>query len=227
MAGTGSTTGSHFRYVTRPGGTLGFSFHGFWAGRESLIFGVSAAPATVPESGGRSPPPSGIVVGAAGAAQIPKIEDSRPDQKPCIKNPSVPPGHFRYVSRPGGMCVSGRTPSLPKATCERQPHTCGWTVVGLWLDCGWTQAPTGTHTGRLAGTKTLLLYFVVLFFCAVSRCFTVYAVQCVACTMCVLVVLVVPYLCLLVFLSLRVLWSVFCACARKQDLLEPFCYDQV
>jgi hypothetical protein len=92
VAGTGSTTGSHFRYVTRPGGTLGFSFHGFWAGRESLIFGVWAAPAapkTIPKGGGLRPPPSGMVLGAAGAAQTPKIDDIRPAQTPCIQNLSV------------------------------------------------------------------------------------------------------------------------------------------
>jgi hypothetical protein len=31
----------------------------------------------------------GMVLGAAGAAQTPKIDDSWPAQKPCIKNPSV------------------------------------------------------------------------------------------------------------------------------------------
>ena len=68
-----------------------------------------------------------------------------------------------------GVCVY---PAGPPAS-QRLPASVSLThVVGLWLDCGWTQAPTGTHTGRLAGTKTLLLYFVVLFFCAVSRCFT-------------------------------------------------------
>ena len=52
----------------------GFLIHGFWAGRESWIFEVWAAPAapqTIPEGGGRSLPPFGMVFGAAGAARTP------------------------------------------------------------------------------------------------------------------------------------------------------------
>ena len=61
--------------------------------RKSSILEVWAAPATpktIPEGGGLRPPPSGMVFGAAGSAQIPKIDDLRPALKPCIKNPSVP-----------------------------------------------------------------------------------------------------------------------------------------
>ena len=34
--------------------------------------------------------PQLLVLGSAEAAQTPKIDDFRPAQKPCIKNPSVP-----------------------------------------------------------------------------------------------------------------------------------------
>ncbi len=71
--------------------TLRFLRHGFWAGRQSSMFGVWVAPAaskTIPEAGGRSPPPFGMVFGAAGAAQTPKIDDFRPALKPYIRNPS-------------------------------------------------------------------------------------------------------------------------------------------
>ncbi len=60
----------------------------FGAGRKSSILGVwaaVAAPNTIPEGEGLRPPPFGMVWGAAGAAQTPKIVDLRP-QKPCIKN---------------------------------------------------------------------------------------------------------------------------------------------
>ncbi len=56
------------------GATLGFLIHSFWAGWESPIFGVWAAPAdpkTIPEGWGLRPPPYGMVFGAAGAAQTP------------------------------------------------------------------------------------------------------------------------------------------------------------
>ncbi len=68
--------------------TLGFFKLVFGAGQS--IVGVWAAPAalnTVPRAGERSPLPFGMVFGAAGAAQTAKIDDSRPAQKPCIKNP--------------------------------------------------------------------------------------------------------------------------------------------
>ncbi len=49
-----------------------------------LSFGVWAAPAapiTIPKGGGLRPPPSEIVLRAAGDAQTPKIDDSQPAQK--------------------------------------------------------------------------------------------------------------------------------------------------
>ncbi len=52
------------------------------AGRRSAIFGVGAAPAA-------SPPHFGMVLGAVGAAQTPKIDDLQMAQKPCIDSPSV------------------------------------------------------------------------------------------------------------------------------------------
>ena len=66
-----------FRHMAGTPGFLihGFLIHGFWAGRESPILGVSSAPAvqkTIPEGGGRRPPPVGMVFGAAGAAQTPQ-----------------------------------------------------------------------------------------------------------------------------------------------------------
>ncbi len=72
--------------------TLGFLIHGFWAGQKSSILGVwaaLAAPKTIPKGGGLRPLPFGMVCWAAGAAHTPKIEDLRPAQKPCIKNPSI------------------------------------------------------------------------------------------------------------------------------------------
>ncbi len=64
----------------------------FEASRKSPIFGVWAAPApqkNLPKGGGRRPPPFGMVCGAAGTAQTPKIDDLRPAPKPCLNNPSV------------------------------------------------------------------------------------------------------------------------------------------
>jgi hypothetical protein len=40
--------------------------------------------------GGRSAQPFGTFFGAAGAAQTPRVDDLRPAQQPCIKNPSAP-----------------------------------------------------------------------------------------------------------------------------------------
>ncbi len=48
----------------------------------------------VSEGLGGSPPPFGMVVGAAGAAQTLKIDDSRPIKNPCIKNSAV---HWKGV----------------------------------------------------------------------------------------------------------------------------------
>ncbi len=65
---------------------------GFGAGWKSSILGVwatPAAPKTIPEGGVLRPPPFGLVVGAAGAAQTQQIADFWPAQKQCIKNPSV------------------------------------------------------------------------------------------------------------------------------------------
>ncbi len=48
--------------------------HGFWAGRKSLICWVweaPSAPKTIPEGGGRNPPSSEMIFGAAGAARTP------------------------------------------------------------------------------------------------------------------------------------------------------------
>jgi hypothetical protein len=69
--------------------TLGGLIHGFCAGRKSSIFYVWAAPATpknIPGGGGLHPPPFGMVLGVAGAAQTPKSVDLQPAPKPCIKN---------------------------------------------------------------------------------------------------------------------------------------------
>ncbi len=44
---------------------------------------------TLPTGGARSAPPFGRAFPAAGAAQTPKIDDSRSAQKPWIENPSV------------------------------------------------------------------------------------------------------------------------------------------
>ena len=59
------------------------------------MLGVWAAPGDreISSKGGgrgRSPPPAGIVVGADGAAQTPKIDDLRAaPPRPCIRNASV------------------------------------------------------------------------------------------------------------------------------------------
>ncbi len=55
---------------------------------------------------GRSPPPSGMVFGAAGAVQTPTIDDFRPAQKPCIKNPN----EKLSFSVAAGPCL-GRAPA--------------------------------------------------------------------------------------------------------------------
>ncbi len=64
------------------GTTLGLLIQGFGAGQISLFLGV---PAGKPRSG----PPVGRDFRAAGAAGTPKIGDSGPAPKPCIRNPSV------------------------------------------------------------------------------------------------------------------------------------------
>ncbi len=50
------------------------------------VWAAPAAPKTIPKGGGRNPPPSGIIFGAA---RTPKFEDFRPAQQPCIKLPTV------------------------------------------------------------------------------------------------------------------------------------------
>ncbi len=55
--------------------TIGILIHVFLAGRGSSIFEVwaaAAAPKTIPDGGGRSPPPFGMVFGAAGPPRPPK-----------------------------------------------------------------------------------------------------------------------------------------------------------
>ncbi len=53
------------------------------AGNRSLlgVWAAPAAPKTIPEGGGLRPPPSAVVLGAAGAAQTPKIGDCRPKNR--------------------------------------------------------------------------------------------------------------------------------------------------
>ncbi len=108
--------------------TLGFLIHGVWAGRKSSIFGVWAAPAapkTIPKGGGLRPPPFGMVFGASGAAQTPNIDDSRPAQKPCIKNPTVKSVQQpRYVVPCGtaweaSVSLKPRSPTI--SGCGRHP----------------------------------------------------------------------------------------------------------
>jgi hypothetical protein len=98
--------------------TLEFLIYDSWAGRESLIFGVwaaSASPKTIPEGGGRSPPPSGMVFGAAGAAQTPQIGDFRPAEKSCIKSPCVLTA-AKFVSY--AWILEPRTPIEAQAVAE-------------------------------------------------------------------------------------------------------------
>ncbi len=63
-----------------------------WPGFLECMFEVWPAPGpreSLQKCGGFRPRPSGMVFGAAGAAQTQKIDDCRPAQKPCIKSPSV------------------------------------------------------------------------------------------------------------------------------------------
>ncbi len=72
--------------------TPGFLIHEFWAGRKrpiSGVWGAPGAPKTIPKCGGRSPPYFWMGFEAPGAAQTPEIEDFRPAQNSCIKNPGV------------------------------------------------------------------------------------------------------------------------------------------
>jgi hypothetical protein len=115
--------------------TLGFIIRGFWAGRESPIFGVwaaSAAPKTIPDGGGRRPPPFGIVFGAARATQTPNIDDFRPAQQPCIKNPSVgTPSreHSPEVSGENGRVSPGAAGFDRLSLQPRRPP--GWAPI-MW-----------------------------------------------------------------------------------------------
>ncbi len=65
--------------------TRGSLIHGFVGRPEIADFGGSGwplrPPKTIPEGGGLRPPPFGMVVGAAGAAQTPKLDDFRPAPK--------------------------------------------------------------------------------------------------------------------------------------------------
>ena len=67
----------------------------FGAGKKSpicVVWAAPAAPKPISKGGGRSPPPSGMVFGAAGAAQTPKIDAFRLAPKTC-KNPSTYGSH--------------------------------------------------------------------------------------------------------------------------------------
>jgi hypothetical protein len=58
----------------------GYEIDQLFKDRKSVILGVWAAPGapeTLPKGRGRSPPPSGMVSGAPGAAQTPKMTDFR------------------------------------------------------------------------------------------------------------------------------------------------------
>jgi hypothetical protein len=71
--------------------TPGFLMHGFWpAGkRRSLEFGCPGGPKNHSRRWGASPPTFWNGVWAFGAAHTTTIDDFRPAQKQCIKNPSV------------------------------------------------------------------------------------------------------------------------------------------
>ena len=59
--------------------------------RKSSIMGAApAAPKPIGKGGGLRPPPFPGGFGTAGAPQTPEIEDFRPAQNSCIKNPGVP-----------------------------------------------------------------------------------------------------------------------------------------
>jgi hypothetical protein len=71
---------------------LGVFYTRFWGLSKIIILGGvgwPAGPKTIPKGEGLRPPLFGMVFGAAGAAQTPKIDDVRPAQKPCIENPPV------------------------------------------------------------------------------------------------------------------------------------------
>ncbi len=64
-------------------------FNTWFLGRPEIVdfwvWAAPAAPETIPEGGERRPPPFGMVFGAAGAAQTPKINDSWPAQSHILK----------------------------------------------------------------------------------------------------------------------------------------------
>ena len=64
------------------------------------VWRAPAAPNTIPEDGGRGPPPFGMVVGLAGAAQAPDIDDFRPAQQ-NNKNQNVALLCFAFRRGPG------------------------------------------------------------------------------------------------------------------------------
>ena len=69
--------------------TPGFLIHGFLVDQTSSIFGVWAALGALQTITNGGAPPFGMVSGAAGAAQTPKIDMFRSIKQPCIKNPGV------------------------------------------------------------------------------------------------------------------------------------------
>ena len=60
-----------------------------YLGGAFLRSGRPGGPGKAPKMWGRSPPHFGMVLGAPGAAQTPEIDDFRPAQNSCIKNPGV------------------------------------------------------------------------------------------------------------------------------------------
>ncbi len=97
--------------------TLEVFFTWFWGRPQILDFWGLGGPGgpknTLQKVGGRSPPASGKVFGAAGAAQTQRIGDFRPAQKPCIKNQSV-----RYA---GLICMDTPTSMPEKSGRSKTP----------------------------------------------------------------------------------------------------------
>ncbi len=68
------------------------------------------------------------MVGAAGAAQTPKINDFRPAQKPCIKNPSA---YYSYYWVPDGSLAGFLEGAFLKSGRPRGPGKAFKKVEGL------------------------------------------------------------------------------------------------